>query len=358
MAGRGGKATRGRSGSLGARGASGGNTLPSSPSVSSPSIKLYPCGTCSINIGEEDSVQCELCSVWTHGAQRCSGLPPKVFRTVVDYSEQGLTYVCTSCRVSRDKSGARPDGNKQLFDTVRGLSEVVSDLMSEVKQLKVDMRHIKDSASQPLPQMPAPATVSPSVINSDQFRNTLREEIVEIREREKRTLSIIIRGLGSDVTRVQCEFDNIVTFLLGAGKSIVLQDISPINPNLVRAKLSSIEIKRELLNNTKKLNNSQFKGVYISRDLTYKQRVALKQRAQARQVSVNTVARPTLNLLRQDQDGTNSGHHTNPTINPTMNPDSSQVSAPGPVCTLAPTSATFAPATPAPATPAPATTKN
>lgn len=340
MAGRGGRATRGRSGSLVTRGASGGNSLPSSPSVSSPSTKLYPCGTCSINIGEEDSVQCELCSNWTHGAQRCSGLPAKVFQTIVDYSKQGLTYICTSCRLSRDKTSSRPDGNKQLFDTVKGLSEVVSDLMFEVRQLKEDMRHVKDSASQPLPQTPAPTTISSSVMNSVEFRNTLHEEIVEIREREKRALSIIVRGLGSDVTQVQTRFDNIVTFLLGAGNSIALQDIFPINANLFRAKLSSIEIKRELLDNAKKLNNSQFKDVYISRDLTYKQRVALRQRAQARQVSGNTGTGPSPNLLGQDRDGINSDHHANPT----MNSDSSQASARDPVLSLAPSSVTTTPA--------------
>lgn len=69
--------------------------------------------------------------------------------------------------------------------------------------------------------MPSPADV----------RNILHEEAVEIREREKKVDPVIIRGLGSDVVSSQ-KFNEVVSFPLGAGKSITLEEIVLIKPDM------------------------------------------------------------------------------------------------------------------------------
>lgn len=45
-----------------------------------PALLLsFPCGTCGVSNGVEDSFECEHYKSWTHCAQKCSGLPPRVF---------------------------------------------------------------------------------------------------------------------------------------------------------------------------------------------------------------------------------------------------------------------------------------
>lgn len=39
--------------------------------LSPTNAKSYPCKTCGDNVGEENSLECEICGGWTHGAQVC-----------------------------------------------------------------------------------------------------------------------------------------------------------------------------------------------------------------------------------------------------------------------------------------------
>ncbi|KAK3871267.1 hypothetical protein Pcinc_023582 [Petrolisthes cinctipes] len=152
-----------------------------SPSKSStnpsplPNTPDYPCGTCSINIGEEDALECERCAVWTHGGQQCSA--------------------------------------------------------------------------------------------------------IEIREREKRTKSVIVRGLGSDLQTINDRLKDVVSHLLGPNKDITLSHIVPINDDLVRREIVDDVLRKELIQASRNLKTSlNFNKVYIHKDLTYRQRQELQVR--------------------------------------------------------------------------------
>ena len=243
------------------------------PSPTPVTPDQYPCGTCNVNIGDEDALECEICSVWTHGGQRCSGLPHDVFRNVVDYSDLGVSYVCTSCRLNKNSKDNNTSGYKQLFESVKGLNRAVADLALEVKNIK----SLSFSSTQSQPSLPVD-NFSPQA-DSPHFRKILQEELIEIRQREKRADFIIIRGLGSDINEVQAKFTVVANFLFKSDKTITLQDITPIKSDLVRARVLDQQDRRELLSISKNLKGSTHDGVFISRDLTYKQRMAIKQRA-------------------------------------------------------------------------------
>lgn len=64
-----------------------------SNTVSTRDEELFPCGTCSVNVGTEDSMEYELCQVWTHAAQKCPGVTYRALKTIVDFSKFGATRV-------------------------------------------------------------------------------------------------------------------------------------------------------------------------------------------------------------------------------------------------------------------------
>ncbi len=92
-----------------------------------PTQNVFPCGTCNINIGEEDSLECDRCQTWTHGSTQCFGLPRQVFQMIIKHNNDGVTYVCTECRL---RGNSRPhnqqnSGHSQLFETVKALRDRV-----------------------------------------------------------------------------------------------------------------------------------------------------------------------------------------------------------------------------------------
>lgn len=105
--------------------------------------------------------------------------------------------------------------------------------------------------------------------------------MIECKEREKRTNSVIISGLGNEPSELQTRFNDVVSHLLPT-KHIYLQDIVPIKPNLRRAKITNRELRRDLLSTAKNLRQPPFPNVFITRDLTYKQREERKKLATTR----------------------------------------------------------------------------
>ena len=186
----------------------------------------FPCGTCNTEIGNEDSLECELCSTWTHASQECSGLPYKVFKNIVDFSKHGVTYVCTSCRLRRDKGGSKTTGElTQLFETVKGLSSAVAKLSVEIRELK-SHGNIRGAGPSTGPQH----SVDPAVL-----QKWVREDTRELLERDKRKDSIIIRGISSN--NIQTSFTEIAKFLCPNLNIILFFPIlSPLRPILFAPK--------------------------------------------------------------------------------------------------------------------------
>ena len=122
----------------------------------------------------------------------------------------------------------------------------------------------------------------------------IREEIREMREREKRVTSVIVRGI--DVTSDDdfgAAFDPIANHLLGSSLNFSSIDCINRQKKLYRIKIDDYTTRRTLLQHAKNLKNSRYSHIYINRDLTYMQRKELAER-RAQAASANNT--PSVNL--------------------------------------------------------------
>ena len=104
----------------------------------------------------------------------------------------------------------------------------------------------------------------------------------ELREREKRLDSIIIRGFTTtSVNVVKDKFRDICRVL--RLENIELCEVKKVGPtNLFRATIRDLDMRRELILRSHELARSEnFSMVYINKDLTYQQRQELLARRRA-----------------------------------------------------------------------------
>ena len=129
--------------------------------------------------------------------------------------------------------------------------------------------------------------------NIDYLRLLIRKEAREMEERQKRKTSIIIRGIqAQSAATLKPVFDQVCNHLLGS--VVPLTDIVCINKEvcIIRAKIHD-EVRKQLLDNAKRLRNSTFSDVFINRDLTYKQSGELRiRRAQNRRTVESAPPQP------------------------------------------------------------------
>ena len=109
------------------------------------------------------------------------------------------------------------------------------------------------------------------------MRVLISEECRELEERKKRVSSIIIRGIDARTPAALGPiFNTVATELIGS--SVSLSDVVCISGDrgLFRAKVVNADDRMKLLDSARSLKNSRsFSSVYITRDLTYKQRQTL-----------------------------------------------------------------------------------
>ena len=264
------------------------------------------CGMCGVMVGD-DGIGCDRCSAWFHPTEICSGLPQEAISLIsVHQADNSVLFVCTGCRInpgtgawatkpSRRRGSDKADEQemmiKQLYLTVKGLCASVASLTSKFDALM----SAKGSSEVQTSSMPSqlrrgsltqhgtlPATRTASEHHSQQpsqYRSVIRQEIKEIREREKRKDSIIVRGLTSSTLGDAVEeFGEITSMLIGS--RVVLSDVVriPDHPELIRAKITDEDKRKQILEKAKTLKGSRYDGVFIRRDLTYAQRQELKLR--------------------------------------------------------------------------------
>ena len=110
----------------------------------------------------------------------------------------------------------------------------------------------------------------------------IRDEVREMRERERRQKSIIIRGLPNFTTNaVADKFKDVSRFLLEKVVELSCIRTIDVSKGIFRGDVEDPD-RRLLLNKVSKLKNSQFNSIFISKDLTYQQRQELFQRRRKR----------------------------------------------------------------------------
>lgn len=241
------------------------------------------CASCSKDVGD-DPIGCDHCERWVHSTEMCSGLPQKVIDAITEYEGRGINFVCTKCRLRRESSvsnNAQPLMTElltQIFQQMKGLCNTVQNLMDQVKDLS-------SQRPPPPPQAPPPAPVPspPPKPTHDEYIVSIRKEVQELNEREKRRSSIIIKGISASSPRELTQKFSLMTQEV-MSLAPTLTDVSriPNHPNIYRAKILDEGVRKQVLERSKSLRGSGYSGVYISRDLTYAQRGELYARRQAR----------------------------------------------------------------------------
>ena len=232
------------------------------------------------------------------------GLPLQIIQNIADFGGEGIAFICTECRATTSASGGNGnrDGDaisvgafKQLHQTVKTLCKTVQELSEQVRVMTCNPQPAhRQSPSPPVSQPPS----------SDNLRLTIREEIREMDERQKRKHSQIMKGWKTTTTAQASEFFKQLTQkLIG---SEILPDTIQLIPNTTNNKMYRIKItdddsRNQLLANAKNIRNlPDYDSVYISRDLTYKQRQDLYHKRQAKATSntnqTNISAQADVNL--------------------------------------------------------------
>ena len=178
------------------------------------------------------------------------------------------------------RSVGSSDEVRELQWSFAGLAASIRDLVRDIASLKLE--HSNEIAAlrdeiRCLRSEPHQSSAGPSVVRDPAVRDSIREEIRELHDRDKRRSSIVIRGLCHDANFVY-SFNEVVASIWPDVSPPVLRDIFPIRANLVRATIEDGTMRRELLARCNCLKNSSFSQVFISRDLTRAQRQELLRR--------------------------------------------------------------------------------
>ena len=278
-----------------------------------PQTGKQVCGTCSRDPGD-NPIGCDECEVWVHGTEMCSGLPSHLIEAILSYGGEGIKFICMKCRLNTsapDKGDGSDPTDKstqehshligtiqQLFQQFQGMCNMIANLSDELKHLAQSMqpavtRNAEEVPGSTPPQPSSSQTTSASpTLPTDQpaLRSVIVEEVREMREREKRKQSIIIKGLNTGSTAEATRmFKDLSSLKFGC--EITLSDVTPIKDHvgMFRARITSDEQRKHVLDQAKMLKGTQFDGVYISRDLTRAQRTVLYEKRLAKRTQ-NQVA--------------------------------------------------------------------
>lgn len=272
------------------------------------------CGMCNLVVGDE-GIGCDRCSEWFHPSEMCMGLSKNSIHLIVESEDSAaLLYLCTACRLkpgtgrwtrSQQRNSNKKDEIKdqlvlQLFQTVKGLCSEVAELTKKINSVFSQgqqtsqnqdegcrSRSYSEVASVRLPQGqaqsgPAQPSQMQTSQSENQYRTLVRQEVREIQEREKRRNSLVIRGLtATTAAQVVSEFGDITSTMMGTRVTLSNVVKIPNNSGLWRAKLIDPDERKFVLERTKRLKGSQYDHIYIRKDLTYAQRMELKQRREA-----------------------------------------------------------------------------
>ena len=274
------------------------------------------CGMCESTVNDS-AIGCDRCNAWFCPSEMCTGLPDMAIALISSLrDDNSVLFVCTGCRVNpgsgawsetpstRSKRGGKEKDNenettslKQLYMTVKALTSELAKLSAKLdaatKQRStsfaqangiptsqsIQERQSPALSSHDFPVLPPPAPGGDRVSTNMSYRKAIREEVLEVREREKRRSSVVIKGLSARTPEtLATEFAEMTSVMMGCRVS--LTDIVKIkdHPELCRGKIMDSEQRALVLDKAKTLKGSQYDHVYIRRDLTFNQRQELKAR--------------------------------------------------------------------------------
>ena len=233
-----------------------------SKTKSVPPTNSFPCITCNQEV-VGDSICCNGCQRWVHLKQGCSGLPTRLGSEIMKSNSDAIQYICTACRTTPQNQpnsiNKLTQGIEQLFLTVQGLASKVA----EIDNWRETQQAQRNSMAS---------------IDSNLIRATIKSELVELREQDKRRASLVVRGITyQSENDFKQKFNEVSNRLLG--RTVIMSGLTLINSRIVRFNVDNREDRVQLLSSSPKLKTiRELNHVYISKDLTYKQRSELLSR--------------------------------------------------------------------------------
>ena len=231
------------------------------------------CSFCSVSIGA-DSVGCDKCERWFCPSTMCLGVPDNVVRSFLGEGGDAILFVCTECRISESRgspSSSQGLASQQMLQTIKGLCTTISSLVQQVAMLQQNVTSLLSAGGSTGGGSQSQSDPSSQAV----IRESIREEVREVREREKRKDSVIIRGVARP-DQVPIILNDVSHHLLG--RSVVFSDIKTLDSSrsIYRCKIFNDKDRTDLLSKTRELrNNDNFKTIFINRDLTWNQRQKL-----------------------------------------------------------------------------------
>ena len=167
----------------------------------------------------------------------------------------------------------------QLFQQIQGICMNLQALTEQVRA-SPGLTAAPGAAPSTQNQNPAPPTPPASA----EYRTAIREEVRELAERDKRKHSVIIKGLSASTPRdMALKFKRLTSEVMDKAVEVTEVTAIPNHPQIFRAKILDDDNRNLVLEKAKYLKDTEdYKGVYISRDLTYAQRTALFNRRKAK----------------------------------------------------------------------------
>ena len=222
-------------------------------------LSVRGCAQCKTQVSGR-GISCGKCRKLFHAETACLGVSECVVGALLEATDGSVHYMCCSCRFRVEGLGGSESG-----DALSQMLCIIGDLAARVRGLSDDMAAIH--------RMCPPGDLSGSQPEEGSSRpSSVVDEVREVMEREKRKSSIILRGLGSlPVDQVQQAFDGICQYL--GLESAVLVDVIKVNDNTYRAKIVDHRHRLGILASARNLRNStDYRRVFVQRDLTYAQR--------------------------------------------------------------------------------------
>ena len=256
------------------------------------------CVSCT-KVADDSVVGCDTCERWVCNTVMCSSLPQQLLDAINDYEGDAITFICIQCRIARQGSPTKASQTQmielvgQLFQQIQGICTTLQGLTDKVTFLT---NQPQTSHAEPAPTSTQHPPSQVPTKPAEEYRAIIRDEVKEMREREKRRQSVIVKGLKAKTgTELSSKFGHMTGEMMGT--EINLSDIAaiPNHPDVFRTKITNEDHRKLVLEKAKSLRDTSFHSVYVSRDLTFVQRSELFHRRKSR---------------RTEQDRGGSGMHS------------------------------------------------
>ena len=189
----------------------------------------FPCSACSRPVLDDrvGGIQCDRCLRWCHALTACIGFPQKFVRSYLSLdsvAKSGFAFLCLDCRgASAPSASVDSSGEvRELRQSVASLAASVGSLVRDIAALRLDHRNelaaLREEIRGLRSDRPQPA-VGPGDVGGPAIRDSIREEIRELHERDKRRSSIVVRGLNHGANFVN-SFNEVV--------SSIWPDVTPL----------------------------------------------------------------------------------------------------------------------------------